>query len=68
MPVCKLEFNLPEELEEFNTCMKASAIKYALDEYDNFLRNKLKYTELTEDQHKCFSEARSKLHELISDY
>lgn len=38
-----LEFNLPEELEEFNTAVKANAYAAALDAISELLRKYYKY-------------------------
>jgi len=38
-----LEFNLPEEEREFQLASKGSSISYALWNYDQFLRNEVKY-------------------------
>jgi len=40
-----LEFNLPEDQEEFNDCNKTSDYKYILGEMDNYLRGECKYNE-----------------------
>ena len=38
-----LEFNLPEDEREFQLASKGSSISYALWNYDQFLRNEVKY-------------------------
>ena len=47
MPKAKLEFNLPEETDEFNQAQKGSSYKYFIDEFDNTVfRQAVKYGNL----------------------
>ncbi len=39
-----LKFNLPEETDEFNTCVNASNYKNALWELNQYLRNTVKHS------------------------
>lgn len=61
-----LEFNLPEEDEEFNTAMHGIDYKIILEELDNYLRHELKYNEdaMVATRHGVFQEIRDKLWEL----
>ena len=58
MPKHIIEFNLPEEREELQWAMKGIHYSIALDNIDNYLRSKLKYTELTEIQAEIYQEIR----------
>ena len=67
MPKAILEFNLPEEREEFENAHKGVHYLIVIEDLDNFLRAKLKYTELTEEQATIYQEVRDKLWELKND-
>ena len=40
----------------------------ALFDLDQWLRNKLKYEEITEEQYKAFEECREELHQKLREY
>lgn len=61
MPKATLTFQLPEETQDFQDACKAQHYVGVIDELDNFLRSKLKYTELTDEQDMVYSEVREKL-------
>jgi hypothetical protein len=64
-----LEFNLPEEREEFNHATNAVAYIAALQELDNHLRGRLKYEELPEEVHDALQSVRDFLHnEACADF
>jgi hypothetical protein len=56
-----LSFSLPMENEEFKVAQEGSARRAVLDTFDNYLRNKLKYEELSDEQHKIYQEVRDEL-------
>lgn len=64
MPKAKLEYNLPEETEDFNLAQKGSSYKYFIDEFDNkFFRSAVKYNsifgrEVTDDEYKFIEQLR----------
>lgn len=59
-----LSFSLPEEREEFETAQQGSGFKFALQDYDNWLRNLAKY----EDKETVtIEEAREKLFEILGE-
>lgn len=58
-----LEFNLPEEREEFEHAQRGIEYLIVLQEFDNYLRGRLKYEELPDDVHKALQEARDRLYE-----
>ena len=57
----KLEFDLPEEQDDFEVASNGWKYCSVLFDLDNFLRNKLKYEKLTEEQDKAYSEVRELL-------
>lgn len=67
MPKVTLEFALPEEKEEFATCNNASEYRAALYEFANYLRNQLKYSDLTEKEQVIFEEIRDKFLITVGD-
>jgi hypothetical protein len=60
-----LSFKLPEEQEEFKIAQKGMSLLGGAQEFDNYLRARLKYEELDEKVHEALQEARTKLHEMI---
>jgi hypothetical protein len=62
-----LEFNLPEEREEFEIALRAGKLQAALSEFENFLRAQLKYGELPEAEYKRVEMIREKYFELIGE-
>ena len=62
-----LEFNLPEDTEEFYCASNGANYYSVCHELDQHLRNKLKYGNLTEEQDIIYQEIRDKLHEFIQD-
>lgn len=67
MPKVTLEFNLPEERQEFEYAHKGWEYLNIVEEMDNYLRGKLKYNDLTDAEHVIYQEIRSKLWELRRD-
>lgn len=62
-----LEFNLPEESEEHSNALNGSSYRYNIKDFDNWLRNKLKYENLSEQESKLFQEVRDKLREFMDE-
>ena len=63
-----LEFNLPEEKQEYQLAANATDYAITLEEFDNYLRGKIKYDDtLTEEQCHVFEEVREKLWEFKND-
>jgi len=60
-----LEFNLPEEEEEFLLAFNGARYAIALDELDNWLRSKIKYGDNHMLVEVTYQECRDKLTELM---
>lgn len=60
-----LEFNYPEDEEEFKLHLAGPELSFVLKDFDDYLRAKLKYEELTETQYSVYEEVRGKLNELV---
>jgi hypothetical protein len=63
----KLEFDLPEEQDDFEVASNGWKYRSVLFDLDNFLRNKLKYEKLTEEQYKAYSEVRELFWDTLRD-
>jgi hypothetical protein len=62
-----LEFNLPEEKEDHETAIRGTDYKIALEDMDNYFRNRLKYEDLSEETRKTLQDARDHLSALTMD-
>lgn len=62
-----LQFNMddPAEVEALQLAIKAPSYQGCLQELDEWLRQKLKYSELEEPVAEALEQARKKLHELL---
>lgn len=63
MPIAKLEFNLPGEQSEFETALKACHWKYAMYDFDQWLRFEINYNDASDD----YRIIRDKLYEFLND-
>lgn len=62
-----LEFNLPEEREEFEHAQKGVQYKGQLDEIAAFLRELRKYRDLTIEKQELLKEIEEKFYEITED-
>lgn len=62
-----LEFNLPEETEDFETASNGWKFKSVLYELETFLRSKVKYEELKEGEYEVYYKVRDHLWELVNE-
>lgn len=67
MPKAVLEFNLPEENDEFETAYNGINYKIILSELDNYLRSRLKYEELSEPIYEALQATRDELSKLVRE-
>ena len=63
----KLKFKLPEDTHEWYNAIKGAAMHSTLWEYDQWLRSKIKYEDLTDEQYKAYQGCRDRLRELLYD-
>jgi hypothetical protein len=61
----KLIFNLPEENHEWKNAIDGSSMRSTLWEYDQWLRSKVKYEDLTDEQHQVYQGCRDHLRTLL---
>lgn len=69
MPTATVTFDLnePDERRAHLECVKAPDVIMVVSDFNDFLREKLKWAELTEEQYKVYETASEKLHEIIND-
>lgn len=51
-----MEYNLPDEQWELNRALESAKVTFFLQEYYNYLRNKVKYTELSEAESNVYND------------
>lgn len=63
-----LEFNLPEESEQFDNAVNGDKYKAFIQEFDNYLRQIVKHSQdVTEEERKIYREIRESYNSMISD-
>ena len=62
-----LEFNLPEDEEQFNVASKGVDWALTVWDIDQLLRKKLKYEEHVRDTRNTLEELRKTLNEMLAD-
>lgn len=60
-----LKFNLPEENHEFLNATQGSKMRSVLWEFDQWLRGKVKYEDLTDEQFQVYQGCRDHLRSLL---
>jgi len=65
-----LEFNLPDDQQEYDLANKGLAFWHVLWELDQELRANTKYApdDMTDDDYDAYQKIRDKLYELMNDY
>lgn len=59
-----LEFQIPEDIADFEYHMYHCKYSTVFEEFDNYLRTRLKYEDLDAKTHKILSTCRDKLREI----
>ena len=64
-----LEFNLPEETDEFELATKGAMMHHTLWEMDQWLRGKIKYApdDINKHTYKAYEECREQLHQFLNE-
>lgn len=62
-----LTFSLPEESEELKDALDGSNIKSVIWELDQFLRSKIKYSDLSDEQYATYNEIRDELYRILNE-
>lgn len=63
-----LEFQIPEEEQEFMEAVNGGMFKHILWKLDQDLRGKLKHGTLTECESKCYQEVRDEIRTLLQSH
>lgn len=67
MPTVTMSFNLPDEREEYLQASQGTDAHLVLWDLDQWLRSKIKYTELSDVEEQCFDATRKHLHDLLTE-
>ena len=62
-----LNFDLPEDDEQFAVASKARELYFCLCEMDEWLRGKIKHGDYTEEAYDALQEARDELNNIMRD-
>lgn len=60
-----LEFDLPEDTTDFQAAINGSNYRSAIWDYDQWLRSKMKYNELTDETYKAYDTCRKELRKIL---
>jgi hypothetical protein len=60
-----IEFQLPEDQEQYNFANKGFDYLCVLCEFDEFLRQKIKYSELQENEYTLLEDTREQLRQML---
>lgn len=58
MPQVTLTFNTPDEASELNLALRGGKYFSALHNFDRYLREQIKYRQITEKERKVFEQVR----------
>jgi hypothetical protein len=64
----KLEYNLPEDQSFFNAACKATEMRSAISDFDNELRNWVKYGHNFKTADEALEKVRESLHVYLNSY
>ena len=62
-----IEFELPDDQEQYNFANKGFDYFCVLCEFDEFLRQKIKYSELEEKEYSLLEDTREQLRQMLFD-
>lgn len=70
MPKLILEYQMPEDKDDYEMALSASKYATIISEFKNELRQKVKYESdsLSNAELKVYEDIRTRLHEIINDY
>lgn len=60
-----LEFNLPEENDDFQASLNGPNYKNAIWDFDQLLRSEMKYKELSKDTYQAYKFCRIELRKIL---
>jgi len=60
-----LEFDLPEDQDDFQSAINGNNYKSAIWDFDQLLRSEMKYKELSNDSYKAYEWCRKELMKIL---
>ncbi len=63
----ELSFNLPEEEEEFRAAINGQKLRSITYDFDQWLRNQIKYEDLTDEEYQTLQKCRDRFTEMFYD-
>lgn len=63
-----LEFQLPEEQEEFERAARANVYHWALIDLSSFLRSQVKYADLPKEQMAVYEAIRAEFYQVLNNH
>lgn len=63
----ELSFILPEEEEEFRAAINGQKLRWITYHFDEWLRNQIKYEDLTDEEYQTYQKCRDRLREMFYD-
>jgi hypothetical protein len=60
-----LEFNLPEENDDFQAALNGHNYKSAIWDFDQLLRSEMKYKELSDETYQAYKWCREELRKIL---
>lgn len=68
MPSASLHFRLPQDEREFRTAQDAPRLRDAFSRLDAFLRNRIKYAEVSDERRAGLQEVWDELYRITEEY
>ena len=63
----ELSFNLPEEEEEFRAAINGQKLRSITYDFDQWLRNQIKYEDLTDEEYQALQKCRDQFMAMFYD-
>jgi hypothetical protein len=62
-----LEFDLPEDQDDFQSAINGNNYKSAIWNFDQLLRSEMKYKELSDETYKAYKYCREELRKILEE-
>jgi hypothetical protein len=62
-----LEFDLPEDQDDFKSAINGNNYKSAIWNFDQLLRSEMKYKELSDETYKAYKYCREELRKILEE-
>jgi hypothetical protein len=63
----ELSFNLPEEEDDFRAAINGQKLRGITYDFDQWLRNQIKYEDLTDEEYQTFQKCRDQFRAMFYD-